>query len=36
MEGSYRELEERKGRVNELEKVYMDMVLKKELQVRTH
>ncbi|CAA7393578.1 unnamed protein product [Spirodela intermedia] len=32
MEGSYRELEERKRRVNELEKVYMDMVLKKELQ----
>ncbi|XP_059631927.1 probable U3 small nucleolar RNA-associated protein 11 [Cornus florida] len=29
---SYRELEARKSRVNELEKLYMDMALKKELQ----
>uniref|UniRef100_A0A5B7BR76 U3 small nucleolar RNA-associated protein 11 n=1 Tax=Davidia involucrata TaxID=16924 RepID=A0A5B7BR76_DAVIN len=29
---SYRELEARKGRVNELEKLYMDMALQKELQ----
>uniref|UniRef100_A0A1D1XP35 Putative U3 small nucleolar RNA-associated protein 11 n=1 Tax=Anthurium amnicola TaxID=1678845 RepID=A0A1D1XP35_9ARAE len=33
METSYRELEERKKRVNDLEKLYMDMVLQKELQV---
>ncbi|KAL6985129.1 U3 small nucleolar RNA-associated protein 11, variant 2 [Sarracenia purpurea var. burkii] len=30
---SYRELEARKGRANELEKLYMDMALQKELQV---
>ncbi|MQL87375.1 hypothetical protein Taro_019919 [Colocasia esculenta] len=32
MEGSYRELEERKKRVNHLGKLYSDMVLQKELQ----
>lgn len=32
---SYRELEARKDRVNDLEKLYMDMALKKELQVFT-
>ncbi|KAL5803055.1 hypothetical protein ACOSQ3_031501 [Xanthoceras sorbifolium] len=31
---SYRELEARKSRVHELEKLYMDMALQKELQVR--
>ncbi|GMP80442.1 hypothetical protein CsSME_00035538 [Camellia sinensis var. sinensis] len=29
---SYRELEARKGRVNDLEKLYMDMAMQKELQ----
>ena len=32
---SYRELEARKNRVNELEKIYMDMSMQKELQVLT-
>ncbi|XP_078430367.1 embryo sac development arrest 14 [Wolffia australiana] len=32
VDSSYRELEDRKRRVNELEKVYSDMMLKKELQ----
>ncbi|CAL5348869.1 unnamed protein product [Camellia sinensis] len=31
---SYRELEARKGRVNDLEKLYMDMAMQKELQKR--
>lgn len=30
---SYRELEARKSRVNDLEKLYMDMAMQKELQV---
>ncbi|XP_028089875.1 probable U3 small nucleolar RNA-associated protein 11 isoform X2 [Camellia sinensis] len=30
---SYRELEARKGRVNDLEKLYMDMAMQKELQI---
>ncbi|TQD76544.1 hypothetical protein C1H46_037916 [Malus baccata] len=33
--GSYRELEGRRKRVNELEKIYMDMAMQKELQVLT-
>lgn len=32
---SYRELDARKNRVNELEKIYMDMTMQKELQVFT-
>jgi U3 small nucleolar RNA-associated protein 11 len=32
-ERSYKELEARKIRVSQLEKVYMDMAMKKELQV---
>ncbi|XP_048441670.1 probable U3 small nucleolar RNA-associated protein 11 [Pyrus x bretschneideri] len=32
--GSYRELEGRRKRVNELEKIYMDMAMQKELQKR--
>ncbi|CAN6694516.1 unnamed protein product [Malus baccata var. baccata] len=31
--GSYRELEGRRKRVNELEKIYMDMAMQKELQL---
>ncbi|CAN6543524.1 unnamed protein product [Malus baccata var. baccata] len=33
--GSYRELEARSNRVNELEKIYMDMAMQKELKVLT-
>jgi hypothetical protein len=33
IERSYKELEARKNRVSQLEKVYMDMAMKKELQV---
>lgn len=33
---SYRELEARRKRVQDLEKIYMDMAMQKELQVETY